>query len=68
MNFSDKVMAYDDISDSLIGLRNSAWARRHDDNFKAKLFYHLTNALLTNDIELVRIMQISDIVDVTYTE
>ena len=58
MDFSDKVMAYDDISDSLIGLRNSAWANAHKGVFSAKVITYVTNALLDNDHELLRLLQI----------
>ena len=54
----DKAASYDDMLESLIGLRNSAWANAHKDIFSAKVITYITNALLNKDHELLRLLQI----------
>ena len=60
----DRSDSYDNMRQTLIGIRNSAWAERHNDNFKAKLFYHLSNAILTDDKDLIGIMTAFPIVEI----
>ena len=62
----DKAKAYDDMRESVIGLRNSAWALRHKGITSTKVTYHLTNALLTDDKEMLGLMQMP-IVAVQYS-
>ena len=54
----DKAKAYDDMRDNIIGLRNSAWANAHNDLFSAKVITYVTGALLNNDHELLKLLQI----------
>lgn len=55
----DKAKRYDDMRDSLIGLRNSAWAVLHtEDNYPSThVLYYTMLALLENDIEVLALMR-----------
>ena len=53
---------------TIIGLRNSAWANRHENSLSYNLIYKLMSGLLNDDSELLSIMVQFDIVQVNSIE